>query len=66
MIKKGKFRELYLKYQNNKDFKNQMEKFKEGYYYRNNDCGECLQCLGGLVCADTLCECAGGDLCSWF
>ncbi|HOO74126.1 MAG TPA: hypothetical protein PLS66_02445 [Tepiditoga sp.] len=43
-----------------------MEKFKEGYYYRNNDCGECLQCLGGLVCADTLCECAGGDLCSWF
>jgi len=66
-LKMGKISSLYSKYKEDNEFKKDVEDFRAGYYtYRNNDCGQCLQCLGGLVCADTMCECLGGDICSFF
>jgi hypothetical protein len=66
-LKNGKISKLYSNYKNDEEFKKNAEDFRAGYYsYRRNDCGECLQCLGGLVCADTMCECFGGDICNFF
>ncbi|MDN5341644.1 hypothetical protein OF820_00880 [Oceanotoga sp. DSM 15011] len=66
-ILNGQFKDLYDEYKKDEELKSKVNEFKAGYYtYRRNDCGECLQCLGGLVCADTLCECMGGDICSFF
>jgi DnaJ-class molecular chaperone len=33
-------------------------------YYRNNGGGNCCDICSGLICADCLCECCGGDLLS--
>lgn len=66
-LKQGDFKNLFLNYQNNNDLKNDIDKFRAGYYKKEaSGCGGCLQCLGATVCIDTICECFGGDFCRWF
>lgn len=62
-FKKGNFKELYDKYINNKEFHNNFNNLKEGYYRQEDACGECLKCIGAVVCLDTLCGCFGGRFC---
>jgi hypothetical protein len=66
MNTKNKFswKEKFNEYKNNDEMKEELNKFRAGYYRRNDDCTECLQCIGTVAVADTCCECAGGDLCS--
>ncbi|BBE31925.1 hypothetical protein OSSY52_20660 [Tepiditoga spiralis] len=67
LMEEGNFKKLFSEYNKNKELKEDINKFREGYYgYRRNDCGDCLQCIGSIACADSLCECMGGDLCSCF
>ncbi|HPO26027.1 MAG TPA: hypothetical protein PK315_01000 [Petrotogaceae bacterium] len=64
LVKKGDFKRLFGEYKEKTELKQKMDEFRQGYYnYRRNDCMDCLACFGGLACADTLCECSGGDLC---
>ncbi|MBM7559273.1 hypothetical protein [Marinitoga litoralis] len=58
------WKKIFEEYTKNEDIKEDLNKFRAGYYRRNDDCAECLQCIGTIAVADTCCECAGGDLCS--
>jgi hypothetical protein len=58
---KGNFKTLFEQNKNNPE-KN--ENLKAGYYRTNDDaCGECLKCIGAMVCLDAMCGCCGGSFC---
>lgn len=49
---------------NNNPFNPGGNPYNNGRYYRNGGGGNCCDMCTGLICADCLCECCGGDLIS--
>jgi molecular chaperone DnaJ len=50
--------------QNNNPYNQNNNPYNGGRYYRNGGGRNCCDMCTGLICADCLCECCGGDLIS--